>query len=206
VDERRLYRDALRRGMGEVNYPDVRRAIESRLTQREFLPVAHHPHASARQITTDRMIAMEKEVIGIMRAGQGAAEPMMSHFAASQVAERHPELNRSQQQAVEQVLTSDDRIQAFRGFAGVGKSSALGSIREGAESTGYATEGLAPTSRAAEQLRDVGVSASTLQGFLARGGQEQAPSPELHGRLAATSVVGAEGADAVMKSVIAMKA
>ena len=33
---------------------------------------------------------------------------------------------------------------------------------------GYSVEGFAPTSRAAQQLRDVGVAADTLQGFLAR--------------------------------------
>ena len=41
VDERRLFRDALRRGMGEVPYGDVRRAIASRLSQGEFLAVEH---------------------------------------------------------------------------------------------------------------------------------------------------------------------
>lgn len=56
----------------------------------------------------------------------------------------------------------------------MGKSTALSAIREGAESAGYAVEGFAPTSRAAQQLRDAGISATTLQGFLARGGQEQA--------------------------------
>lgn len=173
VDERRLFRDALRRGMGEVMYPDVRRAIEARLTQGEFLAVHQYPHASARQITTDRMIAMEKEVIARMRAGQGQVEPMMSHFAASQMAERHPRLNRSQERAVEQVLTSLDRVQAIQGLAGVGKTTALSTIREGAESVGYAVEGFAPTSRATQQLRDAGISATTLQGFLARGGREQ---------------------------------
>ncbi|HZB89644.1 MAG TPA: AAA family ATPase [Terracidiphilus sp.] len=173
VDERRLFRDALRRGMGEVMYPDVRRAIEARFTQGEFLAVHQYPHASARQITTDKMIAMEKEVIATMRAGQGQVEPMMSHFAASQMAERHPHLNRSQERAIEQVLTSSDRIQAIQGLAGVGKTTALSAIREGAESAGYAVEGFAPTSRATQQLRDAGISATTLQGFLAREGREQ---------------------------------
>ena len=46
-------------------------------------------------------------------------------------------------------------------------------IRESAERSGYAVEGFAPTSRAAAQLRDAGISAETLQAFLARGGQEQ---------------------------------
>ena len=60
------------------------------------------------------------------------------------------------------------------GMTGSGKSTALSAIREGVESAGYAVEGFAPTSRAAQQLRDSGISATTLQGFLARGGQEQA--------------------------------
>lgn len=174
VDERRLFRDALRRGMGEVPFGDVRRAIASRLSQGEFVAVEHAPRSSARQITTDRMMAMEKEIIQTMRAGQGQAEPILSHFAASKVAESHPHLNRGQQTAVEQVLTSTDRIQAIQGYAGVGKSHALLAIREGAQSAGYAVEGFAPTSRAAEQLREAGIAATTLQGFLACGGMEQA--------------------------------
>jgi conjugative relaxase-like TrwC/TraI family protein len=174
VDERHLFRDALRRGMGEVTYPEMRRAFESRLFQGEFQTAQQSPHASARQITTERMVAMEKEIVQTMQAGQGQASPVLSHFSASQVAERQPHLNRAQQTSIEQVLTSPDRIQAIQGYAGVGKSTALSAIREGAESVGYAVEGFAPTSRAAQQLRDAGISATTLQGFLARGGQEQA--------------------------------
>src|SRR5260370_36009135 len=40
--------------------------------------------------------------------------------------------------------------------------------REGAEQSGYAVEGFAPTSRARRQLRDGGIAADPLQGFLAR--------------------------------------
>ena len=40
-------------------------------------------------------------------------------------------------------------------------------MREGAEKGGYTVEGFAPTSRAARQLRDAGLVADTLQGFLA---------------------------------------
>jgi ATP-dependent exoDNAse (exonuclease V) alpha subunit len=173
VDERHLFRDALRRGMGEVAYPDIRRSFEARLSHGEFQTTRELPHASARQITTERMVVMEKEIVQAMRAGQGQASPLLSHFAASQVAERQPHLNRAQQTSIEQVLTSPDRIQAIQGYAGVGKSTALSAIREGAESAGYAVEGFAPTSRAAQQLRDCGISATTLQGFLARGGEEQ---------------------------------
>jgi hypothetical protein len=60
------------------------------------------------------------------------------------------------------------------GMTGSGKTTALETIREGAERNGYAVEGFAPTSRAAAQLREASISADTLQSFLVRGGQEQA--------------------------------
>jgi ATP-dependent exoDNAse (exonuclease V) alpha subunit len=72
------------------------------------------------------------------------------------------------------VLTSHDQVQGLQGIAGGGKTTALSAIRQGAEQNGYAVEGFAPTSRAAQQLRDAGISADTLQGFLASGGQKQA--------------------------------
>jgi ATP-dependent exoDNAse (exonuclease V) alpha subunit len=56
----------------------------------------------------------------------------------------------------------------LQGVAGGGKTTTLASIRQGAEQSGYVVEGFAPTSRAARQLRDAGIAADTLQGFLAR--------------------------------------
>lgn len=61
----------------------------------------------------------------------------------------------------------------MQGLAGTGKTTTLETIKEGAERNGYAVEGFAPTSRATGQLRESGISANTLQSFLARGGQEQ---------------------------------
>ena len=59
----------------------------------------------------------------------------------------------------------------------MGKTTLIKSVREAAEKRGYVVEGFAPTSRAANQLRDAGISADTLQGFLARSRQ---PAPERH--------------------------
>jgi len=80
-------------------------------------------------------------------------------------------LNEAQRRAIEQILTSRDIVQGLQGRAGGGKSTLLQSVSEGAEQHGFHVEGFAPTSRAAQQLRDVGVSADTLQGFLARSVQ-----------------------------------
>ena len=57
---------------------------------------------------------------------------------------------------------------------GTFKTTLLKSVREAAEQRGYVVEGFAPTSRAANQLRDAGISADTLQGFLVRARQPTA--------------------------------
>jgi ATP-dependent exoDNAse (exonuclease V) alpha subunit len=78
-------------------------------------------------------------------------------------------LNDSQRRVIEEVLTSSDRIHGLQGLAGSGKTTTLQTIREGAEASGYIVEGFAPTSKAAGQLREAGIEATTLQSFLARG-------------------------------------
>jgi ATP-dependent exoDNAse (exonuclease V) alpha subunit len=70
---------------------------------------------------------------------------------------------------VEDVLSSPDRVHGIQGFAGAGKTATLAVVRGAAEKQGYQVEGFAPNSRAARQLKDVGIEAGTLQGFLARG-------------------------------------
>ena len=59
-------------------------------------------------------------------------------------------------------------MHGIQGIAGAGKTTALSVVRAAAEARGYEVEGFAPTSRAAKQLRDAGISSGTLQGFLAR--------------------------------------
>ncbi len=63
------------------------------------------------------------------------------------------------------------------GGTGSGKTTALATIREGAEQSGYAVEGFAPTSKAAHQLREAGISANTLQSFLKRGDERTVGDP-----------------------------
>jgi len=179
TDERALFRDALRRGMGEATYPEIRAAFEARLAKDEFQLVPNRRHETGRQFTTSKTIEAEKDVIQQMTRGQSQASSIMPIQDAVRLTEAHPHLNSAQRTAVEQVLVSQDQIQGIQGVAGSGKTTALDVIRQGAEANGYAVEGFAPTSRAAQQLRDSGIAADTLQGFLARGGQEQfAGDPE----------------------------
>jgi len=177
TDERALFRDALRRGMGETTYGQVRTSVEARLASGEFQLVTAPKHGSARQFTTAETIQAEKEILRQMRQGQGRVEQIMPVQQAVTHTAQYPILNSSQRSAAEEILTSRDRIQGLQGSAGVGKTTALKTVREAAEQRGMIVEGFAPTSRAAHQLRDAGINADTLQGFLARHKQ---PTPERH--------------------------
>jgi len=177
TDERTLFRDALRRGMGETTYGQVRASIEARLASGEFQLVSSQKHDTARQFTTTETVEAEKEVLRRMQQGQGRAEQIMRVQRAVAHTAKYPHLNSAQRVAAEEILTSRDVVQGLQGAAGVGKTSALKTVREAAEERGYIVEGLAPTSRAARQLCNAGISADTLQGFLARSRQT---SPERH--------------------------
>jgi conjugative relaxase-like TrwC/TraI family protein len=173
VDERALIRDGLRRGMGEVTYAQVRGNLNARLAAGEFQTV-ERTNVPGRQFTTAKTIEAEHEIVRRMREGRSKIEPILERPQAITVADRHPHLNRAQQSVVEDVLSSRDRIQGIQGFAGAGKTTTLAVIRGAAETQGYQVEGFAPTSRAARQLGEAGVEASTLQGFLARAAEPTA--------------------------------
>jgi hypothetical protein len=125
------------------------------------------------QYTTQDAVQAEKDVLRQMQKGQDQSPGISTREQATALADMRPHLNSSQRTVIEQVLTSKDQVQGLHGLAGTGKTTTLEAIREGAMANGYAVEGFAPTSRAARQLVEAGVSADTLQGFLGRGGQER---------------------------------
>jgi conjugative relaxase-like TrwC/TraI family protein len=174
ADERLLFRDALRRGMGSITYDQVRTNFDLRVSSGEFQSVPAQKHDTGRRFTTEEAIRAEHDVLSRMRQGQDASPRMMSREQVLIHADTRPLLNPAQRAAIEQVLQSRDQIQGLQGLAGTGKTTTLESIRHAAEQNGYAVEGFAPTSRAARQLREAGIPADTLQAFLARGGQQQA--------------------------------
>jgi conjugative relaxase-like TrwC/TraI family protein len=177
IDERALYVEALRRGMGEMTYPEVRASFEARVASGEFRQVQNSAHEAGRRFTTASTINAENEVVQKVRAGQDRAPQIMSIEAAISLTESRPHLNVAQKRVVEEVLSSRDRVQGLQGRAGSGKTSVLESISHGADQSGYIVEGFAPTSRAAKQLRDAGIKADTLQRFVANGRPQAAGDP-----------------------------
>jgi ATP-dependent exoDNAse (exonuclease V) alpha subunit len=169
VDERALIRDALRRSMGESTLRDVRENIEHRIRSGEFIEVGRErPNGADRTLTTREMLGYERDNIARMQTGRERHDPLVSEETRHDLAGNMHHLSISQRRAVEEILSSRDQVVGLEGIAGAGKTTSLTAIREAAERQGYQVEGLAPTSRAAQQLEGAGIQSSTLQGHLAR--------------------------------------
>jgi len=168
VDERALFRDALRRGMGEVTYSQVRANLDERVASGEFRTVERAQRASAHLLTTAKMIAAEREILRQVHRGELGVQPILTRHEALFFSDQHPHLNRAQRSVIEDVLSSQNRLQGIQGYAGAGKTATLSIIRIAAVSQGYEVVGLAPTSRATRQLAEAGIQSGTLQAFVAR--------------------------------------
>jgi conjugative relaxase-like TrwC/TraI family protein len=178
-DRRALYETALQRGMGEVTYSQVRQEVDRRFESGEFRQAATSVRGP--QMTTAAMLRTEREIIDILQKSNEQPRPMLLNSQNRVDAlSRHPELNPSQHRAVEEVSASFEKIVGIDGVAGAGKTTTLAVIREAAERDGYAVEGFAPTSRAAQKLGEAGIETSTLQMHLARGEKQDTGEKRLY--------------------------
>lgn len=171
-DRRAILETALVRGMGETTYDQVQQEFERRIDAGEFREVLQV--GAGRQYTTAVMVRMEREIVGRMQEGnrRDYGDPMLVSPQVRIASEdRHPELNASQRQAVDEIFLSREKVVGLDGIAGAGKTTTLSVIREGAEAEGYRVEGFAPTSRAAQKLGEAGMGTSTLQKHLVQGQQ-----------------------------------
>jgi conjugative relaxase-like TrwC/TraI family protein len=178
TDERELMRDALKRSMGEANFAEIRERFEKRVESGGLIEV--ESKSPAREFTTERMIGYERDTVAEMRKGKNLDNPLVSLDTWRHIEEKHPHLSTSQRTAVEQILTSHDRITGLEGVAGAGKTTSLAAVREAAEHEGYKVIGLAPTSRAAQKLAESGIESGTLQRHLVRGEQPDGGQTRLY--------------------------
>lgn len=167
VDHRDLMKEALKHASGKAPSEHVSKAFDERIKRGDFVAVARdRPGSPSRQYTTPAMIANERRNIEHMRQGQDRFQPLVSGKIAAEAAQSE-RLNESQRRVVSETLSNRDRVFAVQGVAGSGKTTALHEIRIAAQRDGYKVQGLAPTSRAASQLEEAGISSKTLQRHLA---------------------------------------
>jgi ATP-dependent exoDNAse (exonuclease V) alpha subunit len=180
VDERTLLRDALRRSMGTATFQQVRENLDERIRSGEFVQLDRGQTGAALLLTICEMLDCERGNIDCMKSGQGRFEPLVSEQHFRKLASKFTHLSSKQRQAVENLSSCRDQLMGLQGTAGAGKTTSLAAIREAAEREGYQVEGLAPTSRAAQQLEDAGIASCTLQHHLARSSRSQRSQKHLY--------------------------
>lgn len=180
IEEHRIITQALRYGQGHILLNDVEQELERQRASRELISVDHvRPHAPGHRYTTPAMIRMERSVLSRVIEGQNSIAPITEDPDLG----RYENLkgNERRQAVLKGILTTRDQIVGLQGGAGTGKTTALEIVKEIAEEHGFEVRGLAPTSRARNELAARGIQSETLQKYLlisAKG--EQTPAQRLY--------------------------
>jgi nucleoside-triphosphatase THEP1 len=167
-----LLNAALVREPGQIKMDAIEQGI-TELTGDGRLVEAHKGREEG--YTTDRALEAERETIGRMVASKGLSGPIIRQETVSGHLEQ-TNLTKGQNEAVQAILGSYDRVIAVQGYAGSGKTTMLSTVREIAEERakgwfGKETSfiGLAPSASATRTLEnEAGINSTTLQSFLSK--------------------------------------
>lgn len=116
--------------------------------------------------TVPSAVGIERQIEQLLKEGAGAGAVVMDSATAAARLVDSP-LNGGQRESAIVILSSRDRHAYVQGYAGVGKTTMVNSVRELGEAEGFEFLGLAPTASAAGTLQaETGIPSQTLQSFL----------------------------------------
>jgi ATP-dependent exoDNAse (exonuclease V) alpha subunit len=119
--------------------------------------------------TTEEIRKTEERIIERAEAGRGQCNVSVPEEKVKQHIDSVPEgkkLTKGQEDAVQMVCTTEDKISLIQGDAGAGKSYACDHIKQIMEREGHTVRGFAPTGKASEELSKAGVETKTVDSFL----------------------------------------
>ncbi|MEO0537726.1 MAG: MobF family relaxase, partial [Cyanobacteria bacterium P01_A01_bin.123] len=158
----KVERFVLENHLGQQQFKDIQQSIAATNQLISVDPLKD-------KVTTQQGIQRELETIRLMQWGQGKLGAITSKEEIKQFLEQAPTLTKGQKDAIVVSASTGDRVIAWQGVAGAGKTYSLRLFRELAESKGYAVRGFAPSAEAANSLtREAGLSSDTVAGLLCR--------------------------------------
>ncbi len=157
TDERKMLTYALKRSVGQARVQAVFSAAKNANLIRGKLK-------GRAMVTTPEVLQEERKLIAFAQKGRGRSTP----FSAKPVDLSNSMLSEQQRAAVQQVLTSRDRLMIIKGKAGVGKTTLMKTAVQEIERTGTKVLAFAPSADASRGvLRDAGFAdAETLAKLL----------------------------------------
>lgn len=169
-----LMQDALSVGVGSITQADIERSITE--GKAGLLEAGKAAGLKSEAYTSMDQLLREAEILKRAEAGKnnkrglrdadGAQDYIAQYEAKQSTADRAFKFSEGQTQAVEHALTTRDRHIAIVGAAGAGKTTAMAAIVADYKDKGYEVIGVAPTAKAAAELKSAGCDTQTLSSIL----------------------------------------
>ena len=172
IDRRALETVALQHAMGKADLSRVRDESERAERSGRLIRASASVFSSQGAYTTPEMIALERDNLDLMLAGQRRIHPIANTDQVQAWATRKG-LLADHAEAARVTLIAADWLTAIEGRAGSAKTTTVAMIREFAEGRGYSVYGFAPTTRAVKALSEAGLPARTVASLL----QNKLPEP-----------------------------
>ena len=151
-----LLAEALNLGLKNINVEDLKQALKN---NKELIQLIDSQDILQSYFITKRGLALEQEAIKMANSG-------IEKYQGFGTIPDLGKLLKSQQQAVQEILTCKDFACILRGYAGSGKTTALRPIYQSLKESGQNTLFLAPTRNAVKVLQKDGFkSANTVSAF-----------------------------------------
>ncbi len=144
--------------------------VEEALERTEVIRAEREEQGTTRHyVTTEDILQTERDMIAFAREGRGTTLPI----AQSPIVFNREWLNHEQKSAVEQILTSKDRVIAVAGGAGTGKSSLMQEAADIIKTNHKRLYVFAPSTGGKEVLEEKGFSQAQTVEHLLRNEQLQ---------------------------------
>lgn len=158
----KIYEYIYQSGLQSFSASDLEREIK---THKSLISLEN------KQFTTVEALKREIDTARQWLKGQRLATPLL---ALPEI--EATKLNSGQAEAIRRTLTSTDRHQIIHGLSGVGKTTALGILRNQLRGTGVEIKGFAPTIEAAKELqKELNIKTNTVA-HLALANPEDKPN------------------------------
>ncbi|MEO0520108.1 MAG: AAA family ATPase [Cyanobacteria bacterium P01_A01_bin.116] len=167
----KVERFVLENHLGQQSFTDLQQAIQDSNELIEADPLKG-------KFTTQTAIQRELETIRLMQSGKGAVEAIASLAEIERHLLEEATLTEGQRRAIELSLMSGDRILAWQGVAGSGKTYSLKLFSKIAADKGYTVRGFAPSAEAAHGLaRAAHIPSDTVASLLVCKSETQPRAP-----------------------------
>lgn len=164
---KQLCEAALKLGLGDINYTATTAAVKEQQESQSIVPSSLAVRGRvAVSYTTPNAVVREQYILKLLKQGKGA-KGKLSHRWKVDEHLKNSELSKGQKEAIQLIMTNKDQFLGVQGFAGVGKTTMLCSVKPLIESTGYQLRACAPTHAAVDALKaETGIQSRTLTSFL----------------------------------------